>query len=514
MLTFLKRFLCFICLLGLTYCINFFIYQKDSSGPHLSTLALILLVAVTILNQHKFIRVIGYGIFFVWLLELFFIINLKDNIPISVLNSMVETNSQEAIPMLLHYFIRLFLPAIIIMGFIRYGQKKLFPNKKLAIWLLVLPLGIYGISIYKTINVFKYGDKRFYADIQQVNEALGYALVIRERYPALIGNIYYLMNASNKTDRYSNTQNIQTLNPAITGKNKQSDNPLVILIMGESSSVSRYSKYGYPNQTTPNMDKIFSANNACAILNAHSSAPLTRDSVSMSLAFHSPENDGNLFANQSIIEMAKNNGYKTFWLGAQRLKGMHDSKFGFIAKKSNVVQLVNKDLELPALFEKAIQDSASKKFIIVHLHGSHLPYVNFDEQDKKALLNAEDYDLTIHHTDRVVGALNNILSKNQKNHILIYTSDHGEVVNKGHGIDDNKEQFLIPFLYASSNPSYNCQYLESYRNAHGWISGLMNKYILAELLGYTIDPDIKKREKANDRILTANIEVVPFEQLK
>ncbi|MFS1563802.1 MAG: sulfatase-like hydrolase/transferase [Candidatus Arsenophonus phytopathogenicus] len=112
---------------------------------------------------------------------------------------------------------------------------------------------------------------------------------------------------------------------------EENNNKNIILIMGESSLFSRYSAYGYHLNTTPHMKKIFSTENSCIINNAHSSAPVTRDSIPMTLAFHTPESAKNLSENKSIIEMARANGYKTYWLGSQELQGIYSSKYGFIA---------------------------------------------------------------------------------------------------------------------------------------------------------------------------------------
>lgn len=159
----------------------------------------------------------------------------------------------------------------------------------------------------------------------------------------------------------------------------------------------------------------------------------------------------------------------------------------------------------------ALEDtSAPKKFIIVHLLGNHKPYHNYDAEDKKALPGAEEYDLTIHKTDRVVSSLFNDVAKHSKNYIFLYTSDHGEVVNKGHGLMKGKDQWYIPFLYKSTNDKFDCSFIEQFRNKDGWLSGLMNKYILSRLIGYTLDKNIVNNEMNNDRVKAANEKPVLF----
>ncbi|HGJ5882832.1 hypothetical protein [Arsenophonus sp.] len=58
-----------------------------------------------------------------------------------------------------------------------------------------------------------------------------------------------------------------------------------------------------------------------------------------------------------------------------------------------------------------LSDNAQKRFIIIHLYGNDLPYDNYDAIDKKALPKAADYDLTIHHTDRIINDIMNVINE-------------------------------------------------------------------------------------------------------
>ncbi|WP_176701198.1 sulfatase-like hydrolase/transferase [Gilliamella sp. App6-5] len=339
--------------------------------------------------------------------------------------------------------------------------------------------------------------------------------IVRRIYPAALGNLSYLLASYASTNIYSNTHEIEKFNEAVLLPPNQPNNDLIVFIMGEASLVTRYSTYGYHKQTSPFITDIFSQNGACIIPKIHSAAAFTKDSLPMTLSFNLPESDDNLFNNKSIIEMAKFNHYKTFWLAsvAQEIQGSFNTKFGFIARKSDVVSFTNDsdDMSLSQLLETTLQNNNSpKNFIFVHLRGSHQPYTNYDEVDKQALPDAEEYDLTIHHTDRAVKALYDVINKYSDNYTVIYTSDHGEIVNVGHGIDNKVDQFLIPFMFISTNHRYDCQFIESFRGPTGYLSGLMNKYILSNLLGYNIDQTILEKEKSNDRVLMPNGNVMPF----
>ncbi|EJD6391449.1 phosphoethanolamine transferase [Proteus mirabilis] len=508
----LKKRYIFVIVGTLTYLLNVLIYNKDSSIPHLTSFAFLLFILFATKSKNKIINIIGFILSFLLFLECFYTVSFKEKISTSILDSIIETNKTEFLLMLSRYILTIILPSIIIsIIFFKFIKKKITLNIKPQ-KIITIIISLYLFCFFSINSVFSTADKRWIADIKE-DEKL-FSIFIRDRFPMVLGNITYLVSSIYNNVKYSYTFDIEKFNSVII-KPQKIENKLIVLVIGESSLSSRYSAYGYPINTTPNIKKIFSHPDACIIKNAHSSAPITRNSVSMTLSFYTPESNKNLFENKSIIEMAKSNGYQTYWIGSQKLKGLHDSKYGFIAKKSNHIWLTDfKDDELPYLFEKALQANNENKFIIIHLWGSHYPYNNFDNEDEKALPNVEKYDLTVHHTDKIINLLYKKLKTSNEDYILLYTSDHGEIVNKGHGFYKGKEQFLVPFLYKSNNPKFDCDFIESFRNKDGWLSGLMNKYILSKIIGYQLDDQFIEKEKNHDRILNANEEVQAFSEIQ
>ncbi|MDC9590953.1 phosphoethanolamine transferase [Xenorhabdus sp. XENO-10] len=494
---------------GLTYLLNPFIFQKDSSIPNLSTFAMLLSIFLLIKGKNKILRSFGYIFLLLLAIQINYALVFGERISVSILDSFIETNKKESLDMISHLFFIMLLPSIMVTIALSYLIIKKTRDIHYSVAFKMVPVFVFFVTFYLSSSSI---DKQLLADIREDDKTVG--RFIRDRYPSVIGDLAYLYISSNSNDKYANTNEIDEFNNSILGKEKNNLN-VIILVMGESSLSTRYSAYGYKLNTTPNMSRIFSSNGGCIINNAHSSAPITRNSVSMTLAFHTPENEENLFKNKSVIEMAKANGYKTYWLGSQDLDGLHSSKYGFIAKKSDVIKLTQfKDNNLSPLLSNILSKNKGNKFIVIHLHGSHMPYKNYDDDDKLALPNGDNYDLTIHHTDRVVESIYDTLNKENINYALIYTSDHGEIVNKGHGYQKGRDQYLVPFMYKSNDDKYNCRFIESFRNKDGYLSGLMNKYILSELIGYDIEPSILNRERNNDRVLTADESVLPFSQIE
>ncbi|EMQ4205005.1 sulfatase-like hydrolase/transferase [Salmonella enterica] len=496
-------------LIIVSYGVNKVVFARDSSIPFLSTLSFLLISFYLLGCKNLVPRISGYFLIFLLSSEISYFIVFNEQISFDVISSVVETNLIEAKGMFLSDGVKIIGIAIILTLAISYGIIKLYKNQDNFKWIPGLAIFLYLLTALMIVNDVWPQINDIKMSMNESRSTIG--KLIKSYFPAVIGDVAYFASTMILNDRYSNTSIIPDFNESITGK-AESGNNTIVIVMGESSLFSRYSIYGYPKLTSPDLQKIFTQPKSCIVRNVHSSAPETRDSLAMTFSFSTPESDTNLFKNKSIIEMAKANGYKTWWIGSQELEGLFSSKYGFIARKSDVVRLTNgHDEHLVPMLTDALEDtSAPKKFIIVHLLGNHKPYHNYDAEDKKALPGAEEYDLTIHKTDRVVSSLFNDVAKHSNNYIFLYTSDHGEVVNKGHGLMKGKDQWYIPFLYNSTNDKFDCSFIEQFRNKDGWLSGLMNKYILSRLIGYTLDKNIVNNEMNNDRVKAANEKPVLF----
>ncbi|MBT0381380.1 phosphoethanolamine transferase [Morganella morganii] len=498
--------LLFVAAMLLSYLTNTFLYQRDSTGPHLATLFLVLCTIILLNCKHWLPAVAGFIITLIFSLEVGYFTEFHERISAGVLDSALETNNSEATLMLGHYLYSIILPALCIsvLIFICFRRKRL----RLPRWFTLSPVFIFGFLMISLLREVIPEYRNLSINFSEDPYELG--TYLREKFPVVAGNIMYVSSVALSHDKYTENYPDRKPNRVLASAGKP-QNKLIIFIIGESSSPSRYHIYGYSKETTPEMERIFQGDKACVTDKVHSSSPITRDSISLSLSFYTPESEENLFRQKSVIEIAQDQGYKTYWLGAQSLVGVNGSKYGYLARRNNTVIVEeNNDMKLPELLKQALAEPDEYKFIILHLWGNHMPYTNYTETEKQQLNGAGDYDLTIRHTDNVIGRLYDEVESVTDDYIFIYTSDHGEIVGKGHGFSKGADQFLIPFLYKSGNPSYGCEFIEKYRNQDGWISGLMNKYILSELLGYSLDQSIAEPDKQHDRILSTDGYAIPF----
>jgi heptose-I-phosphate ethanolaminephosphotransferase len=478
-------------------------------GKYIDTLTTFIFL-LSISNSNIIKNKIGKGflliISLVCSIELSFRIIFDEKISVFVLRSILETNAIESRRMLheyVHYFFIATIPLLFVFFFaFKHGKVSYIKNKHIIITLFFLiTLTILKQSIY---------EDRYLMNLKE-NPVETISRNLHDRISFFIGDISYALASSIENPKYSNINDIEDIDNSIIGVKDGHKN--VVLIIGESSRRDHYGLYGYNINTTPMLSKTLNKSNSCIIKYPHSAAAVTRDSIAMMLSFHTPEDEEKLFKKKSVIELAKHNGYYTSWLGSQPLKGLYDSKFGFIAKKSNSINLTDgNDNLLPQLLKDTIDKKNNKNFIVIHLLGSHIPYNNYDSHDAKSLGNVHPYDLTIHHTDKIIYNIINLLNHNLDDYILVYTSDHGEEIDKGHGFLTGQSQYDVPFFLYSNKKENLCNEINKYTN-NETLSSLMDKYIISELLGYTVDEKSILLEKNNDRVLKSDGSVIKYKDL-
>ena len=178
----------------------------------------------------------------------------------------------------------------------------------------------------------------------------------------------------------------------------------------------------------------------------------------------------------SIIQLANTSNFETTWLSNQRPIGIYESLITKISLSSNSQKFLtttiarnNKVLDenlLPELDKVLFSNEHNKKFIVVHLIGSHLNYKNrypdtfkvfkdepltkFESQESFNKIN--QYDNAILYTDFIASEIiKKIEALNVKSFVL-FLSDHGEEVYKDRNMAGHneaiptKDMFDIPFM--------------------------------------------------------------------
>ncbi len=311
---------------------------------------------------------------------------------------------------------------------------------------------------------------------------------------------------------------ISTFNNNLGDKN-------IILVIGESSNPNYFSIYNPKISTTPRIKRLQQQNIIYVFDKVHSQASQTRTAVPMIVSFYSPLEKDMLFNTKNIIELAHNAGYTTYWIDAQNGFTLWNKTFGFIAKYANYratsdknnnsnfkIKLGNDDSLIPAI-KFYFQNKKYKNFYVIHLYGNHMPYEsNVDKYDIQTLPNLDNYERSIHHTDKIVSNILQFAEKYLKEYELIFIADHGEIKNIGHGIPTtNNEMYLVPCFMKKT---HYCSALESFRRQDGWLSSIMIKFIVLQMMGYSLDKKYMYDEILKSKfILDEKEDIIDFNKL-
>ena len=280
--------------------------------------------------------------------------------------------------------------------------------------------------------------------------------------------------------------------PPLQGlKDSNGDTPrTLVLVLGESTTREHMHLYGYNRDTTPNLDALAASDKGLTVFrNVVSPRPYTIEVMQQILTFGDEEHPDRFLTDPSLINLMKQAGYKTFWITNQQTMTKRNTMLTTFSQQTDEPVYLNNqrnqnasqydDVVLPP-FEKALQDPAPKKLIIVHLLGTHMDYryrypaqyEHFkDNQGAPAALSPDQvetynfYDNAVRYNDFVVSSLIKRYSASTPNGFLLYLSDHGEDVyssgnhdrlgrNEG---DPTRPMYTIPFLLWTS-PSWQASH--------------------------------------------------------
>ena len=263
----------------------------------------------------------------------------------------------------------------------------------------------------------------------------------------------------------------------------------LVLVIGESTNRQRMSLYGYPRETTPELDKL--KDQLAVFDNVITPRPYTIEALQQVLTFADEENPDLYLSTPSLVSMMKQAGYKTFWITNQQTMTKRNTMLTTFSEQADEQVYLNNNRNQNAAqydgdviepFNKALADAAPRKLIVVHLLGTHMSYQyrypsTFDKfKDRNGvpagvrddqLPTYNSYDNAVLYNDFVVSSLIKDYAKTDPNGFLLYLSDHGEDVfdSAGHNTLGRNEakptapMYTIPFM-AWASPKW--------RESHDW----------------------------------------------
>lgn len=229
-------------------------------------------------------------------------------------------------------------------------------------------------------------------------------------------------------------------------------NVVGVVVIGESASRNHWSLYGYPRKTTPCMDGL--RDELFVFTDVRAASIYTVDAVRYFLTGSTIDNSRIGYTLSGVCKAA---GYNVIAATAQghwgRMQNWEQLVMGPADQFISIHDLglkkpyYDRDL-LPFVFKAMDAAHTNRTLALVHLMGSHMKfrnqcpdtcrlfepdYVDSCNADFSAAIreNINDYDNTIHFTDRVLGDIVEYLKKRHQPAFMIYVSDHGETPSTG-----------------------------------------------------------------------------------
>ncbi len=246
-----------------------------------------------------------------------------------------------------------------------------------------------------------------------------------------------------------------------------------ILVIGEAARKDKLGIYGSGLDTTPCLDRFAMEHPDRLLLYARavSASAYTRVSVPSLLSVCTARDYAQIAHHPSILKIMKAAGLETALISNQTRRGFHDDFVSTIMAdatrktylKESLGHVPDESLIAPLLAELT-HPTARSKLIIVHLDGSHFPYLVRCPQNQMFLPPSSienQYLNSLRYTDSILQRIMDAMKQAQQPVVMFYTSDHGEYLNDyqdgfyDHGNRNHLTRFEIevPF-YLTVNESF------------------------------------------------------------
>lgn len=240
-----------------------------------------------------------------------------------------------------------------------------------------------------------------------------------------------------------------------------------VVIIGESTSRWHMQLYGYERETNPLLTEIqdeLIVFKDVITPNVHTILALDK------ILTLSDYNEPNKEANGSVVQLANQAGFTTYWLSNQRPVGLHESMSTLIGNAADhkyflATDNYNSNIYDENIFpklESILSQNDSKKMIFIHLIGTHSDYkkrypesynvfkdnppqTEFSNPSNENIIN--EYDNAIRYNDFVVREVIETVRKENKPSYVVYFSDHGDEVYDTMDLMGHNEYFATPPMH-------------------------------------------------------------------
>ena len=296
-----------------------------------------------------------------------------------------------------------------------------------------------------------------------------------------------------------------------------------VLVIGESERVENMGIYGYDKDTTPQL--AAQKDNVMLFRHAISGAPTTNLAIPLALSAATVDNPDLRQYSDNVINIANAAGFYTSWISAQTAFGSKGAPVTSIAYNAqDKLYLTGYDEKLLVHFKEVLNRKEKKKFIVLHLYGSHEPQCKRFPASKAIFNEKNDglaacYDNSVYYTDSVLGNIFSLLK--DRNASVFYFSDHALEKDESSsipyfhgGVNPSKEAYKVPmFIWYSPivNNTFKGKVIDD------WVSTSYNDLLMKSWMGIDSNNDfypiIKQQTPAN-KVLNSASSILYYPSLR
>jgi len=444
--------------------------------------------------------------------DAFFAFVYKSYLTVFILGSIFETDYVEAKEAIGLFAFLVILIIGITSFLVIFSQKELKKNSPFSIKISLLVLLFYFVFIIPSATYIKLKRDNIARNYMSLDPLLTIENTLKTVIPVFYGDFStFCVYQYRKWELRSFINHKHSLPEGVVFNKSKEQPEKIYIVIGETARRDHMSLYGYNINTTPFLDSLYQTKSIdFRFYNGIAPAPLTSEALRIILSFASPLHGEPFYTNKNSVELARDAGYTTYWISNHDKIALGDGYVGSISSRSDFTSFRDRfhngrleDMNLLGQVSANLKKEVNQLFFI-HLIGSHNTYKErYDAIDEKSIPGAgivTDYDRSIHHTDRVLREIYRIM-ENDTSSVILYFSDHGEVIGKGHSMGWQQD-YCVPFLLISNDTTIvNSDYIiDKYvDDKTNLINTSSTIYILSEILGYQVADELIKKSKSDGK---------------
>lgn len=219
-----------------------------------------------------------------------------------------------------------------------------------------------------------------------------------------------------------------------------------VIVIGESTSNKHMQLYGYNRDTNPRLKEIEEELYIFEdVISPHVHTIESLEKILTLSNYNRPSKKNNA----SIVQLANQSEFSTYWLSNQRPVGIYESVPTMIGNAASNKYFINSeeyiynihDEKLLPYLDEILQKADKKKIIFIHLMGTHGAYskrypekfeyfsgsneqTKYKHNKSEKLVNS--YDNAVKYNDSVVREIIEKVKIKDTNSYVVYFSDHGD----------------------------------------------------------------------------------------